>query len=424
VSENQLYDFICVLVALISGAFFVALVGGLMRRVQPRLNMTKPIIAAFVIRVIAALAVSSSSAATQLRGGDELTWLQNARSLANWDLISTGMLTNLTHELQVFFFALDYRVLDRVPDMMFRIQVIAIAVTGIALLAGAVYELAGARAARITAWVLAIEPANVFFSGIIHKEPFMMLAEGLVAFGGAILWTRGKFIALVPMVLGCLIATATRSYVGWFLAVAAALVVLHAAMRWKKPMASAILVTIVVALGIIFVPVVWQASSKAHLKGLQSSQDWNSSDKTANLSLERVDYSSRGKIIVNLPTRVVDILTRPYPWQVGNTSQQLGLVGTSFMFLGLLLLISTLINNGGNLMSRAGPLIYPAILLLIAYALSAGNAGTAFRYRTHLVAFLLAVLCVLRETRAEEARAPAAQPAGHLKPILRRSQTT
>jgi hypothetical protein len=334
------------------------------------------------------------------------------------------MLTNLTHELQVFFFALDYRVLDRVPDMMFRIQVIAIAVTGIALLAGAVYELAGARAARITAWVLAIEPANVFFSGIIHKEPFMMLAEGLVAFGGAILWTRGKFIALVPMVLGCLIATATRSYVGWFLAVAAALVVLHAAMRWKKPMASAILVTIVVALGIIFVPVVWQASSKAHLKGLQSSQDWNSSDKTANLSLERVDYSSRGKIIVNLPTRVVDILTRPYPWQVGNTSQQLGLVGTSFMFLGLLLLISTLINNGGNLMSRAGPLIYPAILLLIAYALSAGNAGTAFRYRTHLVAFLLAVLCVLRETRAEEARAPAAQPAGHLKPILRRSQTT
>ena len=38
----------------------------------------------------------------------------------------------------------------------------------------------------------------------------MYLAEGLVVFGGALLWKRGKMVALVPMVLGCLIAMATR----------------------------------------------------------------------------------------------------------------------------------------------------------------------------------------------------------------------
>ena len=36
-------------------------------------------------------------------------------------------------------------------------------------------------------------------------------------------------------------------------------------------------------------------------------------------------------------------------------------------------------------MARAGPLIYLAGSLLVVYALAAGNAGTAFRYRTHVI---------------------------------------
>jgi hypothetical protein len=35
--------------------------------------------------------------------------------------------------------------------------------------------------------------------------------------------------------------------------------------------------------------------------------------------------------------------------------------------------------------------------LLISYALSAGNAGTGFRYRTHVVLLAVAVLAALRE---------------------------
>jgi hypothetical protein len=175
---------------------------------------------------------------------------------------------------------------------------------------------------------------------------------------------------------------------------------------------------IVIVLGVMFFPSVWNATAPENLRGLQSSQDWNAADATANLSLERVDYSTRENIVVNLPTRMFDIISRPYPWQVGNASQQLGLLGTVFMFGGILLLISTLSQNGGALMRRAGPLIYPAIFLLIAYSLSAGNAGTAFRYRTHLVAFLLALICTLRATRAERRPAVAPRPAGRLKPMI------
>ena len=404
-SDTQIYDLECVLIALLAGGFAVGLVLRRLRRAQHDLAIGRAIVVGYGLRIIGALIVGGTSYASQLRGGDELLWLSKARSLAAWDLFSSGTTDGLTSELHCEFFSLSFRFFDRVPDMMLRAQVIAIAMIGLALLAAAVHELAGRRAAHVTAWVLALEPANVFFSGILHKEPFMFLAEGLVAYGGAVMWKRGRLTALFPMIFGCLIATATRPYVGWFLAAAAAAIALHAGLRHRSR-ASFGLVAVVLVLGVIFFPTVWNASSSKNLKSLQASQDANAADSSANLSLERVDYSTRGKIIVNLPTRVVDIVTKPYPWQVANASQQLGLLGTTAMFLGVLALIATLLSDGGAIMRRAGPLIYPALFLLVAYSLSAGNAGTAFRYRTHLVAFLLALVCTLRQTRARVA-APA-----------------
>ena len=105
-------------------------------------------------------------------------------------------------------FSLNFRIFHPDPPLlMLRVEMITFSVIGLTLLAAAVYELAGPRAARIAAWILAIEPANVFFSSLLHKEPLMYMAEGAVAFGGAVFWTRGKLWAFVPIVFGCLVAT-------------------------------------------------------------------------------------------------------------------------------------------------------------------------------------------------------------------------
>jgi hypothetical protein len=230
------------------------------------------------------------------------------------------------------------------------------------------------------------------------------------------------------MIVGCLLAVATRPYAGWFLSAAAGAVVLHAGLtRRPSPVRSFILVAMVLGLAVAFFPAVWNASSKQNLTQLQSSQDFNAHGVEANLSLERVDYSTRDKIILNLPKRMLDITTRPYPWQLGNTSQRLGLLGTTFLFVGLIFLAGALLTNGRQIMRRAGPLVYPALFMLAAYSLSAGNAGTAFRYRTHLVAFLVAILVVLRSARQErQAAAREAAPRRRLQPspILMRGQTT
>jgi hypothetical protein len=53
-------------------------------------------------------------------------------------------------------------------------------------------------------------------------------------------------------------------------------------------------------------------------------------------------------------------------------------------------------------MRRTAPLVYPAVFMLVAYALSAGNAGTAYRYRTHLVGILLCLVVVVWYGRRQE----------------------
>jgi hypothetical protein len=54
-------------------------------------------------------------------------------------------------------------------------------------------------------------------------------------------------------------------------------------------------------------------------------------------------------------------------------------------------------------------MLYPMFFLTVAYALSAGNAGTSFRYRTHVVTLAFAALFALREG-VLPVREPVAEP--------------
>jgi len=64
-------------------------------------------------------------------------------------------------------------------------------------------------------------------------------------------------------------------------------------------------------------------------------------------------------------------------------------------------------------MTRAGPLIYVALFMLMAYSLSAGNAGTAFRYRTQIIALFICIIVALR--RPAERSRPVEAPEGDMR---------
>jgi hypothetical protein len=380
-------------------------------RSRPGLTIGVPVALALVLRVVAAAGVSLTSIGSQLRGGDEVFFLTDAGRIADSPFASGDWTSALVGELHKFVLAVQIWTLDS-PEFALRIAEIGLAVLGLVLLATAVYELAGPRAAVVAMWLLALEPSGIFFSSLLHKESSMFLAEGLVAFGGARLWKRGDVASVSIIAAGCLVGVATRPYAGWFLIAAGAAIALHVGIRMsrKNEISALGLIAAVVLLVAITAPTVLEASSDESLEeNVQQSQDANAADD-ASLSLERVDFSTREAIFTNLPTRIGDVVLKPHIWQLDSASQRLGAIGGLVALVVLVLLVDALIRRRGEIFARAGPLIYLGFLLLIAYSLSTGNAGTGFRYRTHLLALAICLIVALRQWRTEPAVRPV--PAG------------
>jgi len=392
-----------VLVAALMSVYGLAWLVRRLRRTRPDLHIGRQLALGLGLRWAAIAGVATSGISATLRGGDETLFLSNAHRLAA-SPFGHGFWPHGDYPLHTVVFALQIKFGDFSEGAM-RLTQVGIAMAGMVLILAALYDLAGARAANIAAWFMALEPASIFFNSALHKEPLMVFASGLMVFGGTRVWRRLDLSGLFLMGAGGLIAVETRPYAGWFLISSGAMLILHASLRrFGGSLKAMPLVYAVVIAGFVAAPAIVQVTSKKSLSQLQTSQNANTDSNavrggsnTNNLALEQVDYSSRGRVFTNLPKRVRDVLIRPYPWQVGNASQQLGAVGSMFALTGLVLMIGALWRRRGEVLELIGPILYPMLFLLIAYALSAGNAGTGFRYRTHIVTLGVAMLFALRE---------------------------
>jgi len=401
-----------IIVLLFWGYAVVALVRCLQRR-RPKLAVTGPLTIAYGIRVVSIAGVTATGIGGTLRGGDEIHFLDIAHQIAASPFGSRGWLPFGSHGLYEIVFALQLRFGQFTVDTM-RITEVGLAIIGTTLIVVSVYDLAGSRAARLTAWLLALEPASIFFSEVLHKEPFMMLAVGLVVFGATKTWERLRFSGVALMAAGSAVAVATRPYAGWFLISAAVFLTMHASVRNLDQRGRAVTLLLAVVGGVVVAtPVVLQKTSKRSLAALQVSQNANATQPAQtgnNLALESVNFSSRGAIITNLPKRIRDLLLRPWPWQVNDASQRLGVAGTLVAYVALYLLALYAVRCRRRVLDSAAPLLYPLFFLLIAYSLAVGNAGTGFRYRSQLVVLMIATVVLLRARWLADATTSVARP--------------
>lgn len=390
------------------------------KRTRPDFEVGAAIAVAVGLRLLAAAGVSATGLNATLRGGDENTFMFWANALADSPL-GHGFIPHGPYQLHTVLFGLEIKY-GGFSEGAMRVGQVGIAMLGVLFMLAAVYDLAGPRAARLAAWILAFEPASIFFNSGLSKEPVMVLAGGLAVYGGTRIWRHLDPWGVFIVGLGALIAIGTRPYAGWFLVSAGALLILHAGLRqFHRPLRAMPFVYGVVIVAFIAAPTIIQATSEENLKRLQVSQDYSTRPEAKetsqganenNLALERVDFSTREAVFTNLPKRMVDVVIRPYPWQIGNASQQLGAMGSLVALTGMFMLIGAFWRCRGRVMSLVGPMLYPLVFLLMAYSVSAGNAGTGFRYRTHLVMLALAMLVVLREhARERSAQRATREPA-------------
>jgi hypothetical protein len=163
---------------------------------------------------------------------------------------------------------------------------------------------------------------------------------------------------------------------------------------------------VVVGIIALATPTLLSVTSTKSLQKLQNAQNFTTGQQATsttggtnsdNLALEQVNFSTRGAVLRNLPQRMFDLIFRPFPWQLQNTSQRLGAIGTVIAVAGFFALLGFAWRARGDVLSLIAPLLYPFLFLLVAYSLSAGNAGTGFRYRSHLVLLGAGMLIILRE---------------------------
>jgi hypothetical protein len=180
---------------------------------------------------------------------------------------------------------------------------------------------------------------------------------------------------------------------------------LHAAVRSQNRRRAPLLVGAAACFTVVALFVALR-EAPAQLERLQQSQEANVSD-ASNLKYEAVDYSTPAAVAKNLPVRISDFLLRPYPWQLQNLNQQLGALGGVVVLIALLSATMSMARSRGEIMARAGPLLYIGGALILAYSITSGNAGTAFRLRENVTAVLICTACALRPQRAEQPALPA-----------------
>jgi hypothetical protein len=388
-TDEALYEFECALLAVLAGVFLLIKLVGRLNRRPGREGLLVPVLAAFGIRVVVTLGVAAlGPLGSRLRGPDDPAFLDAAQSIANEPLGSSAWGATSEGALFPSLLAIQIRLLGDPGATSLRLVQCLVATIGIAFIGAAVADLAGSKAGVVAAWILAVEPSNVFFSTILQKESCVVLGAGRVVFGVVHGIAKRTVLSGCITALGLLVVFAVRPYAAAFLLCALILIALHVGLRhlWpdKVRIAAATfgimicLVGFAVALG----PVLDRALERLQtVHDLQLAQD-------SNLDLAPVNLTTPSGLATAVPQRLYDFFAKPYPWQLANVEQRLGAIGTVITWTLLLLVLVVLVRNRRFTLSRGWPMIYIMACLVVGYAITITNSGTGFRHRIHFIVVL------------------------------------
>jgi hypothetical protein len=251
--------------------------------------------------------------------------------------------------------------------------------------------------ARRAAWLVALSPAFVFWSGSLYKEGLTLLVLSLAAYHTLKLQSRWQAGSVAILALCALTLWGLRYYLAILLGVSMALALLwgrRVGTASGEPMARTMsaprLIIAGVFLGLMLMLGLTERTErflletdKGVLVDLDNRRSWSAqAAESGYLREERI--ATQEDALRYVPLGVFYFLVVPLPWQTGSVRQNLVIPENAlWLLLYPLILVGIMrairINPSGTvflLMMTAG--------MCMIYALLVANVGTAYRMRTQI----------------------------------------
>ena len=385
-------------VSVIVGALVVILLWRLMLALDRRGHTASyrlPIATGLALRLLAiGVAAAVPEIGHKLTSTDEAEFLATTKVLATLPLTSSKWLSMGAHWTEVIPWALTYKIFGNCGALPLRLEQIGFslaAVIGISATAG---KIGGRRAGLIAAWIAAVEPSSVYFAGLLHQESLCMVGEALLLAALVDVWMGDNrwWRPLAAGAAGLALIFGTRSYMAFFAGVATVLVLVGAVACRRFGLARGLAgltlgALVLVAAGILAAPHVVPGS----LANLQHQLDLPYPG--ANLPLPHATVTDAGGLLRTVVARSLDLIVRPFPWQIASSAQKAAVAGT-LIWYGLVLVALWLTVRQG-LDGRLAPALVLIACETIGFALTLVDAGEGFRHRINLLLLLAVPLGVM-----------------------------
>jgi hypothetical protein len=385
-------------VSLIVGALVLLILWRLIGALDGRghtASIRLPVAAGLLVRLLAVVVAAAVPAiGHKLTSTDEATFLATTKTLAALPLSSSKWLSMGLHWTEVIPWALTYKIFGNCGTLPLRLEQIGLSLVAVVLISATAGKLGGRRAAIITAWIAALEPSSAYFGGLLHQESLCMVGEALVL--GALVdgWMRdsSRWRPVLCGLIGLGLIFGTRSYLAFFAAVACGLVLAAALLVRRAGTLRALIVLSALAV-VVVVAGSYAAPHVVPGAVARLQNQLNLPYPGANLPLPHATVTSGGGLLKTVVLHSVDLILRPYPWQLGSAAQKAAVAGTLIWYLLILVTLWLTLRQG--LDER----LLPALILIacetVGFSLTLVDAGEGFRHRVNLLLILAVPLGVM-----------------------------
>ena len=373
---------------------------------------------AFVLRFGLSLVISSSTALQGALAPDSLGYHQTAIDIvAAWrDGTGPVVATGPGKEGFVLGLAALYRLFG--PHESCGLALVAAFSAGLIPVShDTTRRLFGPAAARTVAVMVSVLPGYVLWSSQLLREAPIIFFLAVLA--NAVVRLSDRISApVLAVAVGCLLVLFTlRSNVALIaLCGAAAGLVAGSRRAGRGVLVGCVTLAAVAGAAVVFGLGAHgvTASPSANLQQLAFYRRALGTDTGSAINAD-VDVGSPGAAIAFLPTAVVSFLLGPFPWQVKNLFQALGVVDAASLWIIAPALVRGLRLGLRQVGRRLLPLLLPAALLLVMLSLLISNYGMIVRERPQVIILLLPIAArgwIGRRSAAAQPARTLSRPAG------------